>query len=92
VMTGSVLEERLRQLCGKAGIETTYLKDGVQRPKKADLLNSELAKQSVYKAIDQKQVTAWLAIRNDAAHGHYWVIAAAIGTTGYKAAPTLRGF
>lgn len=25
----------------------------------------------VYSAIDQKQVTAWLGLRNEAAHGHY---------------------
>lgn len=34
-------------------------------------MNSELAKASIYSAAYQKQVTAWLAIRNYAAHGHY---------------------
>jgi hypothetical protein len=41
------------------------------RPKKADLLKSELLKAGVYGLADQKQITAWLDIRNNAAHGHY---------------------
>lgn len=40
-------------------------------PRKADALNSELAKVEVYSKLDQKQITAWLALRNNAAHGKY---------------------
>ena len=41
------------------------------RPKKADLLNSDLAKSNVYSKLDLKNVTAWLDLRNNAAHGKY---------------------
>jgi hypothetical protein len=34
-------------------------------------MNSELAKNGVYNKLQQKQVTAWLGIRNAAAHGNY---------------------
>lgn len=71
VMIGSVLEEHLRQLCLRHSIDVADEKDGRLVPRKADRLNSELAKSSVYSAIDQKQVTAWLGLRNEAAHGHY---------------------
>jgi hypothetical protein len=71
VMLGSTLEEHLRQLCRDAGIEITYEKDGKHKTKKAETLNSELAKNNVYSPLDQKSVTAWLGIRNYAAHGTY---------------------
>ena len=71
VMIGSVLEEHLRQLCLKNGIPIESIKDGKPEPKKADLLNSELAKAEVYNKLDQKNVTAWLDLRNKAAHGLY---------------------
>lgn len=71
VMTGSVLEEHLRQLCVKNSIDTETTKNGRQIHKKADLLNSELTKANAYNKIDQKLVTSWLGIRNDAAHGNY---------------------
>jgi len=65
------LEEHLRQLCDKASIAVYVIKGGDRVPKKADLLNGELAAANVYNKIDQKQVTAWLGIRNSAAHGKY---------------------
>lgn len=71
VMTGSVLEQHLRQLCQKHDIPVSELKGDKEVPLKADRLNSELAKKSAYNAIEQKQVTAWLGLRNDAAHGNY---------------------
>lgn len=71
VMIGSVLEEHLRQLCSKQGIVITTTKAGKTRHKKADLLNAELAKEGVYNKLDQKSVTAWLDLRNKAAHGKY---------------------
>ena len=72
VMVGSVLEEHLRQLCDKNTILTTETdSSGFQKPKKADLLNSELSKASVYNKLDQKNITAWLDLRNKAAHGKY---------------------
>lgn len=71
VMVGAVLEEHLRQLCVARAIDVSDLKDGKSVPRKADRLNADLAKSSAYSAIDAKQVTAWLAIRNSAAHGNY---------------------
>ena len=71
VMIGSILEEHLRQLCIKNSIPVESIKDGRPIAKKADLLNSELAANSVYNKLDQKSVTAWLGLRNNAAHGKY---------------------
>lgn len=71
VMGGSVLEEHLRQLCLTNGIDPDVLVDDVPKPKKADRLNADLAKEEVYSKLDQKTITAWLGLRNDAAHGQY---------------------
>ena len=71
VMAGSVLEEHLRQLCQKHGIATEATKQERLHPKKADALNADLAKKQVYNRLDQKNVTAWLDLRNKAAHGKY---------------------
>ena len=40
-------------------------------PKKADRLNADLSAASVISKLDQKNVTAWLDLRNKAAHGRY---------------------
>ena len=69
VIAGSTLEAHLRQLCKKVGITT----DSGGKPKKADTINSELIKEGAYKKLDQKNVTAWLGLRNSAAHGDYEV-------------------
>lgn len=71
VMTGSVLEEHLRQLCNKNSIAIEFVKDGAPIAKKAELLNSELASKDVYNKLDQKSITSWLDLRNKAAHGKY---------------------
>ncbi len=71
VIGGGVLEEHLRELCSKNEIPTEIEKSGKLTPKKADLLNSELAKSKVTNKLDQKAVTNWLGLRNDAAHGNY---------------------
>lgn len=71
VMVGSVLEEHLRQLCQRHGVASEDIKDGDHVPKKADRLNSELAKADAYSKLDQKLITAWLDLRNKAAHGKY---------------------
>ena len=71
VMGGSVLEEHLRQLCHKAGIDVEEDRDGKSVPRKADRLNAELTKVDIYTKLDQKLITAWLDLRNNAAHGKY---------------------
>ncbi len=72
VMVGSVLEQHLRELSTKNEIETTNSnKHGKVLYLKADFLNAELAKKGVYGKLDHKNVTAWLDLRNKAAHGNY---------------------
>ncbi|MBK3645935.1 hypothetical protein JHN46_35460 [Streptomyces sp. MBT33] len=41
------------------------------RPKKADTMNADLKKAGVYDGLRQKQITAWMDLRNKAAHGNY---------------------
>ncbi len=71
VMIGSVLEEHLRQLCLKRSVNVEEDKNGRLVPRKADRLNADLAKAAIYTKLDQKVVTAWLDLRNKAAHGQY---------------------
>ncbi|MFV1450562.1 hypothetical protein VBZ51_15505 [Maribacter sp. HS] len=71
VMIGSTLEEHLRQLCNKHSVDTTFEKNGDLFPKKANLLNANLVKAEAYGVLEQKNVTAWLDLRNRAAHGKY---------------------
>jgi len=71
VIIGSVLEEHLRKLCQKNGIETELEKDRKKEFKKADRLNSDLYAKTVYNKLDNKSITTWLDLRNKAAHGQY---------------------
>lgn len=72
VIAGSTLESHLRGLCGKAAIPVEVGKaDGSVAPKKAEAMNSELAAAGIYTKLDQKSITAWLDLRNKAAHGQY---------------------
>jgi len=67
VLAGSTLEAHIRKLCEKNGVSITI--NG--KPTKCDKLNADLAKENVYSKLDQKQITAWLDLRNKAAHGKY---------------------
>lgn len=67
VLVGSTLEIHLRKLCEKNSV--SVLKKG--KPRKTEELNAELGRLHIYSKVDQKNVTAWLGLRNDAAHGHY---------------------
>jgi uncharacterized protein (DUF2164 family) len=67
VLVGGVLEEHLRALCSIRSLPTSVS----GRPKKADAMNSELTATGAYNKLDQKSVTAWLDLRNKAAHGEY---------------------
>lgn len=71
VVAGAALESQLRQLCAKSGIVTEVVSSSGSHPKKADAMNAELANGSVYSKLDQKNVTAWLDLRNRAAHGKF---------------------
>lgn len=67
VIAGSTLEAHLRQLATKFGVPI----DNDGKPKKAETLNADLAKEDGYSKLDQKNITAWLGLRNNAAHGNY---------------------
>lgn len=68
VLCGSVLESHLRNLCAQLNIDVN---DTNGKAKKASRLNDDLAKAKAYSALEQKEVTAWLAVRNSAAHGEH---------------------
>ena len=67
VLAGSTLEAHLRKVAGKLGIAVSTAKGS----KPAATLNAEIAKKKVYSKLDEKNVTAWLHLRNSAAHGKY---------------------
>jgi hypothetical protein len=67
IITGAALESHLRRLAESNGIVVE--EEG--RPRKADQLNADLAKKEIYSKLDQKSVTAWLDLRNKAAHGKF---------------------
>jgi hypothetical protein len=72
VIGGSTLEAHLRRLAVKNGVATTSEKNGDEpKPRKAETLNADLVKANAYGKLEQKYVTAWLDLRNNAAHGHY---------------------
>ena len=71
VMVGTVLEQHLRRLALVNGVATIIKKKDKDVPTKADTINAGLTKAMAYGKTDQKQVTAWLGTRNDAAHGDY---------------------
>src|SRR5262249_56818471 len=59
MLIGAVLEDALRQLCGK---------HGVAEGKTIELMNEPLRQKGVYGLPQKQQVTAWAAIRNKADH------------------------
>jgi len=61
VVNGVALELALKELCTKNEIEHG----------KADRMNTDLCKKGVYNLAKQKQITAWLDLRNKAAHGDW---------------------
>ena len=68
VIAGTALEVHVRALCVKNGVDTE-LADGT--PKKATAMNADLKKAGIYATLQEKQVTAWMDLRNQAAHGNY---------------------
>ena len=67
VLAGSTLESHLKNLAIKNSIPT----ENAGKTKKASQLNVDLTKANVYNKLDEKNVTAWLDLRNKAAHGSY---------------------
>ena len=68
VIIGGILEQHLRNLSVKNNMPTV---NDNNKPLKASTINDALAGKSVYSKTDQKNILAWLSIRNDAAHGNY---------------------
>jgi ABC-type lipoprotein export system ATPase subunit len=68
MITGSALEQHLRELAmqGKILIERS-----AGLPPGGESLNHALVASGIYNRLQQKSVTAWLDLRNKAAHGHY---------------------
>jgi hypothetical protein len=71
IMGGGVLENHIHNLCIKHEIEITTIKEGNLQQKKTNRLNNDLASAGIYGKLDQKNVTAWLDLRNSAAHAKY---------------------
>jgi hypothetical protein len=71
VIAGSSLEAHLRQLAKRLRVPTEQSTGRGLEPKKAETLNADLVKAGAYTILDQKNVTAWLDLRNKAAHGKY---------------------
>lgn len=67
-LAGPVLEEHLRKLAAKEELDIER-SDGAA--KKASALNDELFRMEAYPRAYHKQITAWLEIRNNAAHGRF---------------------
>ena len=67
VLAGSTLEVHVRNLCDKHGVATT----SAGKPKNAETLNMDLVKAGTHTKLDQKNLTAWFGLRNNAAHGKY---------------------
>jgi uncharacterized protein YutE (UPF0331/DUF86 family) len=67
VITGTSLEVHIRALCEKNSVTTAV----AGKPKKADTMNADLKKAGVYSGLQQKQIMAWMDLRNKAAHGDY---------------------
>ena len=68
VIAGTSLEVHVRSLCFRNAVAVT-LPNG--SPKKADVMNADLRKAELYSDLQQKSVTAWMGLRNKAAHGEY---------------------
>jgi hypothetical protein len=68
VLLGAVLEDSLRKLATKLGVETAN-PDG--SPKNLERLNQDLYKADAYDKLLHKQVTSWADLRNKAAHGEF---------------------
>lgn len=71
VIAGTALEAHIRQLCVKNSIPVEVSTARGVQPKKANSMNSDLAGIETISKLDQKNVTAWLDLRNKAAHGRY---------------------
>lgn len=66
VLLGGVLETHIKKLAEANNIELLHK----TKPKRTEKLNEELGK-TAYSLLEQKQITAWLDLRNKSAHAQY---------------------
>lgn len=71
VIAGSTLESHLRKLCLNNQIDIHFQKNSRKIPKNTNRLKDDLSSQGIISKTMKKQVTLWLDIRNNAAHGNY---------------------
>jgi hypothetical protein len=67
VLAGAVLEQHLRSLCAKYGVDEV---DSKGKRKMIGLLNDDLRKANAYDPLKHKQITYLGGVRNNAAHGN----------------------
>lgn len=68
VIAGTAAELHLRALSNKNGI---IVLDQKGKPRKADTLRIDLRQAQVTSALQDKRISYWLGLRNNAAHGSY---------------------
>ena len=68
VIAGSVLEEHIRKLTVRNGLDTLDTKN---KPKSFDTLATQLVKAQQFSEPQRKILVGWYGQRNEAAHGHY---------------------
>ena len=68
VVAGSVLEEHVRKLATKHGVD---LLDDRGRARGVEDLSVDLRKKEVFTEAQRKILTGWYGVRSDAAHGHF---------------------
>ena len=68
VLLGAVLENSLRKIASANGIDDRRSNG---KPLTIDPLNIELARNDIYTALVQKQITTWADLRNKAMHGKF---------------------
>ena len=61
VLVGVALETTLKEMCTRASVPQN----------KTDRMNADLCKAGIYNLAKQKQITAWVELRNKAAHGNW---------------------
>lgn len=68
VLAGGVLEEHLRKLATRAGVDPNSANG---KGKAVENLAADLVKANVLRSSDHKSITSWYALRTDPAHGRF---------------------
>lgn len=71
VIAGIVLESHLRNVCIKENVSIVKNKNNKDIPLTAGSLKDALIRSKIISSSDANQITVWLDIRNNAAHGHH---------------------